>query len=145
MSTAPGSAVRLVDTSAWIELLRRPQRLSLEDLSGSGEIVTCLPVIQEVLQGIGDERAFTDVRESMLAWPRVDDPLTLSVVDRAVQIYRQARRLGLTVRSSVDCLVAASALTHDLTVVHCDRDYRAIARVTGLRHENLAPRLARRR
>lgn len=137
--------MRLVDTSAWIELLRRPQRLSLEDLSGSGEIVTCLPVIQEVLQGIGDERAFADIRESMLAWPRVDDPLGLHVVDRAAQIYRQARRVGLTVRSSVDCLVAASALTHDLTVVYCDRDFGAIARVTGLRHENLAPRLARRR
>lgn len=137
--------MRLVDTSAWIELLRRPQRLSLDDLRGSGEIVTCLPVIQEVLQGIRDERAFVDVRQSMLAWPRVDDPLGLVVFDRATQIYRQARRLGLTVRSSVDCLVAASALAHDLTVVHCDRDYGAIARVTGLRHENLAPRLNRRR
>lgn len=136
--------MRLVDTSAWIELLRRPQRLSLDELRGSGEIVTCLPVIQEVLQGIGDERAFADIRESMLAWPRVDDPMTLHVIDRAVQIYRQARRLGLTVRSSVDCLVAASALAHDLTVVHCDRDFGAIARVTGLRHENLASRVARR-
>jgi len=81
----------------------------------------------------------------MLAWPRVDDSLGLTDVDRAIQIYRQARRLGLTVRSSVDCLVAAAALGHDLTVMHCDRDYGAIARVTGLRHENLAPRLRRRR
>lgn len=137
--------MRLVDTSAWIELLRRPQRLSLDDLRGSSDIVTCLPVIQEVLQGIGDERAFVNIRESMLSWPRVDDPLALAVVDRAIEIYRQARRLGLTVRSAVDCLVAASALAHDLTVVHCDRDYGAIARVTGLHHENLAPRLARRR
>ncbi|MEZ5290940.1 MAG: PIN domain-containing protein [Vicinamibacterales bacterium] len=137
--------MRLVDTSAWIELLRRPQRLTLDDLRGAGEIVTCLPVIQEVLQGIPDDRAFADIRESMLAWPRVDDPLGLDVIDRATQIYRQARRLGLTVRSSVDCLVAASALARDLTVVHCDRDYDAIARVTGLRHENLAPRIKRRR
>lgn len=137
--------MRLVDTSAWIELLRRPQRLSLDDLRGAGEIVTCLPVIQEVLQGIGDERAFADIREALLAFPRVDDPLGLNVVDSAGQIFRQARRLGVTVRSSVDCLVAASALAHDLTVVHCDRDYDAIARVTGLRHENLGPRLARRR
>lgn len=137
--------MRLVDTSAWIELLRRPRRLSLDDLRGSGEIVTCLPVLQEVLQGIRDERAFADIREAMLALPRVDDPLGLDVVDRAVQIYRLARRLGLAVRSSVECLVAASALALDLTVVHCDRDYDAIARVSGLRHENLAPRLARRR
>ncbi|MFN7979201.1 MAG: PIN domain-containing protein [Vicinamibacterales bacterium] len=137
--------MRLVDTSAWIELLRRPQGLSLDDLRGSGEILTCLPVIQEVLQGIRDERAFTDIRDAMLALPRVDDPLGLDVVERAIQIYRQTRRLGLTVRSSIDCLVAASALAFDLTVVHCDRDYDAIAHVTGLRHENLGRRLARRR
>lgn len=137
--------MRLVDTSAWIELLRRPQGLSLDDLGGLDEIVTCLPVIQEVLQGIRDERAFADIRASMLAWPRVDDPLGLDVIDRATQIYRQARRTGHTVRSSVDCLVAASALARDLTVVHCDRDYDAIAQVTGLRHENLAPRLRARR
>lgn len=137
--------MRLVDTSAWIELLRRPQRLSMDDLRGTSEIVTCLPVIQEVLQGIRDERAFADIREAMLAMPRVDDPLGWDVVDRSVQIYRQARRLGVTLRSSVDCLVAASALAYDLTVVHCDRDFDAIARVTGLRHENLGPRLARKR
>ena len=137
--------MRLVDTSAWIELLRRPQGLALDDLRGAGEIVTCLSVIQEVLQGVRDERAFADIREALLAFPRIDDPLGLDVIDRAVQIYRQARRLGLTVRSSIDCLVAASALGHDLTVVHCDRDYDAISRVTGLRHEDLGPRLARRR
>lgn len=137
--------MRLVDTSAWIELLRRPQRLSMDDLRGTSEIVTCLPVIQEVLQGIRDERAFVDIREAMLAMPRVDEPIGWNVVDRAVQIYRQARRVGVTPRSSVDCLVAASALAHDMTVVHCDRDYEALARVIGLRHENLGPRLARKR
>lgn len=137
--------MRLVDTSAWIELLRHPQGLTLDDLRGSSEIVTCLPVIQEVLQGIGDERAFADIRVAMLAWPRVDDPMGLDLIDRATQIYRQARRLGHTVRSSVDCLVAASALARDLTVVHCDGDYDVIAHVTGLRHENLTPRPRRRR
>ncbi len=136
----------LVDTSVWIEFLRPPRRLTLDDLApGGGPIVTCLPVIQEVLQGIDDERAFVGLRSAMTAWPCVDSPLVNAVVDEAVQIYRQTRRAGVTIRSSVDCLIAASALRHSLTVVHCDRDFAAISRVTGLRHLDLSPRLARRK
>jgi predicted nucleic acid-binding protein len=78
---------------------------------------------------------------AMLAWACVDSPLDEQVMDRAVLIYRQARRAGLTIRSSVDCLIAASALRHGLTIVHCDRDFEAIARVTGLRHHDLSARL----
>ncbi len=123
-------------------MFRRPQRLALADLAPDPDcVVTCLPVIQEVLQGFDDDRAHGIARVSMFAWRSVDIPLGADVVERAVQIYRQARRAGVTVRSTVDCLVAASALGHGLTVVHCDRDFAAIARVTGLRHEDLSPRL----
>lgn len=131
----------LVDSSAWIEFFRPGCRLTLDDLAAGGDIVTCLPVIQEVLQGIDDEGAFNAIRSAMFAWARVDSPLDEQVMDRAVLIYRQARRAGLPIRSSVDCLIAASALRHGLTVVHCDRDFEAIARVTGLRHHDLSPRL----
>lgn len=101
------------------------------------EVVTCLPVVQEVLQGFGEERAFRIAREAMLAFPRVDSPLSLEVVEEAVRLYRTARRAGKTVRSSVDCLIAASALRHDLTVLHLDRDYEALAQVSGLRQERV--------
>lgn len=135
----------LVDTSAWVEFLRAPRRLLLEDLApGGGQIVTCLSVIQELLQGIDDERAYSGIQAALLAWPSVDSPLTTAVVHDAVQIYRQTRRAGVTVRSSVDCLIAASALRNGLSVVHCDRDFAAISRVTGLRHVDLSPRLTRR-
>jgi predicted nucleic acid-binding protein len=136
--------VFLVDTSAWIEFFRPPRRLALDDLApGGGQILTCLPVVQEVLQGIDDERAFAGIRSAMTAWPSIDSPLGSAVFDEAVQIYRQTRRAGGTVRSSVDCLIAASALRHGLTVVHCDRDFQAIARATRLRHLDLSARLRR--
>ena len=95
------------------------------------------------LQGFDDERAYGIARVSMTAWPRVDDPLDAAVVDRAVELYRQCRRSAVTVRSTVDCLIAASALRHGLIIVHCDRDFDAIARVTGLRHLDISPRLRR--
>ncbi len=50
----------LVDTSVWIEVFRRGKTLSLESVVDPDDIVTCLPVIQEVLQGFDDERAYRD-------------------------------------------------------------------------------------
>lgn len=136
--------MRLVDTSAWVEVFRRPQRLTLGDFGPLSSVVTCLPVIQEVLQGFDDERAFAIAHAGLTALPCIDAPLGADVVERAVQLYRQARRAGVTIRSSVDCLIAASALRHGLTVVHCDRDFSAIARVSGLQHLDLGPRLTSR-
>ena len=130
----------LVDTSVWIEVFRRPSRLTLAAIADLEEIVTCLPVIQEVLQGFDDERAFQVARTAMLALPCVEAPLTLALTERAVDIYRRTRRIGLTVRSSVDCLVAACAARHHLTVVHHDRDFAAVAKVIALEHIDLASR-----
>lgn len=122
----------LVDTSVWIEVFRKPARLRLEHVVDFDDVVTCLPVVQEVLQGFGDERAFTAARDAMHALPIVESPLRAEVFDEAVRLYRAARRAGYTVRSGVDCLIAACALRHGLTVLHRDRDYDTLARVSAL-------------
>lgn len=123
----------LVDTSVWIEIFRKGSRLRLEALADFDEVVTCLPVIQEVLQGFDDERAFLLAREAMHALPVVESPMPRDVFDQAADLYRSARRAGVTVRSGVDCLIAACALRHDLDVLHRDRDFDALARVSPLR------------
>jgi len=69
----------------------------------------------------------------MFALPVVEAPMSAGLVEEAVALYRAARRQGLTVRSSTDCLIAACALRHGLEVVHRDRDYAALARVSALR------------
>lgn len=124
----------LVDTSVWIDVFRRVRPLDLEAVADLGDVVTCLPVIQEVLQGFRDERAFRLARDAMLALPCVESPLREAVVLEAAALYRSARRVGLTVRSSADCLIAVCALRHDLEVLHRDRDFAAIAKVAPLRH-----------
>ena len=127
----------LVDTSAWIEVFRKPRRLVLTDVVEFDEIVTCLPVVQEVLQGFTDDIAFRKARESMLALPIVESPLGQHVWMDAIDLYRRARRAGLTIRSGVDCVVAACAIRHGLTVLHHDRDYPALARVSDLRERRI--------
>jgi hypothetical protein len=124
--------VVLVDTSVWIEVFRKPSAISLDKLLDFDEVVTCLPVIQEVLQGFRDERAFQIARDAMHALPVVESPLGRPVYDEAINLYRTARRSGLSIRSGVDCLIAACALRRGLTVLHCDRDFDQLARVSSL-------------
>jgi predicted nucleic acid-binding protein len=129
--------VILVDTSVWIEVFRASRPIELAELVDFDDVVTCLPVVQEVLQGFREERSFRLARESMLSLPIVETPLGEVVFLEAVALYRRARRAGLTVRSSVDCLVAACAIRSDLEVLHRDRDYAALARVSGLRERSI--------
>ena len=122
----------LVDTSVWIGVFRAPSRLRLEDHLDFDEVVTCLPVIQEVLQGFDREADFRRASEAMWSLPIVESPLSAAVITDAVDLYRRARRAGVTVRSSVDCLIAACALRHNLAVAHVDRDYTNLAKVSHL-------------
>ena len=117
----------LVDTSVWIETFRKGTRFKLESVVDTEDIVTCLPVVQEVLQGFRDEHAY-----AMLSFPIVESPLRAEVVLEAANLYRAARRAGLTVRSGVDCVIAACAIWNGLSVLHRDRDFDVIARISSL-------------
>jgi predicted nucleic acid-binding protein len=132
--------VLLVDTSVWIEFFRPGSRVDLEALAESEEVVTCLPVVQEVLQGFRDETAFREARSGLLALPIVESPLGEEVFLAAADLYRRARRSGLTVRSATDCLIATCALRNDLEVFHVDRDFDALSRIAPLRVRRLTRR-----
>ena len=121
----------LVDTSVWIDLLagRRGASPREDDLP---DLVTCGPIVQEVLQGLWPFPESDAFREAFLAIPVLSDPIPLALFLSAADIYRQGRRRGLTIRSSVDCLIAAIAIENRVPVWHRDRDFTAIARYTAL-------------
>jgi len=101
--------VILVDTSIWIAMFRERDPFSIEELVPFDQVVTCLPVIQEVLQGFRLERAHRTARDAMLSLPIVESPMEESLFLEAANLYRAGRRRGLTIRSSVDCLIAVEA------------------------------------
>jgi len=126
----------LVDTSVWIAVFRAHRPLDLERVVPFDEVVTCLPVIQEVLQGFRDNRAFHHAREAMLSLPGRIAPAR-GGIHPGRDLYRLARRAGLNIRSSVDCLIAACAIRKDLEILHSDRDYASLARVSSLRERSV--------
>lgn len=127
----------LVDTSIWIAVFRSKNPYRIEDAIEFDEIITCLPVIQEILQGFREERAYRTARNAMLALPIVESPMEESLFLEAAELYRSARRRGLTIRSSVDCLIAACALRHNVPVLHRDRDYKFLCEISPLKAKTI--------
>jgi len=125
--------VILVDTSVWIEVFRKQRPFDLESQVAFDEVVICLPIIQEILQGIRDEASYRVARDALLSMPVLESPMGEDVFTEAAQLFRSARRAGLTIRSSVDCLIAACAIRHDIAVLHSDRDFTALTKISALK------------
>jgi len=125
--------VVLVDSSVWILTPRKP---SWRDLVGEDEIVTCLPVIEEVLRGAPSEQKYQAHLAQFEAVTILDSPLPYETFLDAVQIFRVGRVLGITIRSPYDCLIAACAIRNGAEVLHADRDFTHIARFTSLKQRN---------
>ena len=126
----------LVDTSVWIDFLRRgvsaQSRILADLISGERGIAICGLVRQEVLQGVRDEVTLRRVRTLLgqTHYLRLEEPQTF---DQAAEIYRDLRRHGATLRSPMDCLIAAIAIHSQTPLLHRDRDFLTIARFSSLK------------
>jgi predicted nucleic acid-binding protein len=123
----------LVDSSLWIDLFIDSTRFP-EAETRIGEFVVCGPIVQEVIQGLDSKKPLSaGLRDAFLALPKLSDPLPFELFLEAAQIFMDGRRRGYTIRSGVDCLIAAIAIHSDVEVWHRDRDFTTIARYTRLR------------
>jgi hypothetical protein len=119
----------LVDTSAWVDFLNgypSAERKALAELvAGQDEICTCGIVVAEVFQGLRRDRG-RDELARLFRKLKFLEPSGIDAYFRAADLYRALRRRGITVRSTIDCLVAALAEENDCYVLARDRDIAAI-------------------
>ena len=86
-------------------------------------------IYQEVLQGVSSEREFERVSEYLGSQTFYHPAEPVESYAEAARMYFDCRRAGLTVRSSIDCLIARLAIEHGLTLLHDDRDFEKISEV----------------
>ena len=129
--------MNLIDTSVWIESIKKDSKYRIEKNFHLKEIAICLPVYQEILQGIRDDEVFLLIKKSLDNSIFLEPILTKESFSDAASIYRQARKKGITIRSSVDCLIAAIAIRNHATIIHKDRDYFKIAKFTPLKEKKI--------
>lgn len=125
----------LVDSSAWIEFLRGTGSETHQRVrglvSGSYPIAVTEPVVFELLMGAETDAEAERLRRFLVSFD-LRPFRGIRDAERAAEVYRGCRRAGRTIRSSVDCMVAAVALRDGLPVLSADRDFEAIAAETGL-------------
>ena len=119
----------LIDTSVWIDHFQDSATNEVialrEFISRDEDLCICGPILTEVLQGIRHDIEYLRTRRYFE--PLIYLPLERKAYLKAAEIYRTIRKKGKTVRNTVDCLIAACAITHSVTLLHKDADFTTIA------------------
>lgn len=124
----------LADTSVWIDYLRnRPswQAARLDALLEEEELLLGDIILLEILQGFASEAEARRV-EALLEPVQTLEIGGRELAGEAARLYRALRRKGITVRSTIDTLIAARCLADGLTLLHGDRDFVPFEREFGL-------------
>jgi len=128
----------LADTSAWGEMYRRTgspiHRAMKQLLDERHPLGVTEPVVMEILAASRPLRELAALRRYLLSF-RMLRVGGLETYELAAAIHRECRAHGETIRSSIDCLIAAVAIRENVPVLAADRDFEVIARHTSLRLE----------
>ena len=123
----------LIDTSAWVEYLRDSDSATCNEVERllNFKPALCDAIRMELLAGARDEKHVAQL-EKLLARATVIKTESIDY-DNAAAIYRACRKFGLTIRTHVDCLIAAIAIRTNTALLHNDSDFDAIAQVTKIK------------
>lgn len=126
----------IVDTTVWIDYLRgtvNPQTDWLNDQMSSQRIGLTDLILCEVLQGIREPIAFSQIQDELLGRFCVFETGGNDLAIAAAQNYRTPRERGYSVRKTIDCLIATFCIKAGHELLHRDRDFDAFERALGLR------------
>jgi len=127
--------VILVDSSVWIDFFRgspTPQTEKLDALLGTEPLAVGDLILTEVLQGFASEKDFNHARRLLASL----DLITLGGETLALQAarnYRTLRAQGVTVRKTIDTVIATRCIEDDLPLLYSDRDFDPFVTHLGLR------------
>ena len=125
----------LVDSSVWIDYLRghaTTQADKLDSLLGVVPLAIGDLILTEVLQGCATHKEFNVVKRTLGEL----DLVILGGEDVAIEAarnYRKLRALGLTVRKTIDTIIATRCIVSGYELLHNDRDFDAFEQHLGLR------------
>jgi predicted nucleic acid-binding protein len=125
----------LVDTSAWVEYLRgtgsRHNAWIRDAITDERPLGWTDPVLYELTAGARNSERAMELRGLLMRGP-MHPVAGLQDWEDAATLYRTARAQGLTVRSSIDCLISAVALRTGNAILAVDRDFETLAQVSDL-------------
>jgi len=125
----------LVDTSVIIDFLKGHHNAKTElfesVLKQKAPYGLASYTYQEVLQGARDEREYKRLKDYLSTQRICFLPETIELYEKAALLFFNLRRQGFTPRSTIDILIALTAMENDLFLLHNDRDFDMIASKTA--------------
>jgi predicted nucleic acid-binding protein len=127
--------VILVDSSVWIDYFRgtaTPEAEKLDALLGTEPIATGDLMLTEVLQGFASDRDFNQAKKLLSALTIVE-MVGQDIAIQAARNFRALRARGITVRKTIDTLIATRCIESGLILLYSDRDFDPFVEHLGLR------------
>jgi len=127
--------VILVDSSVWIDYFRgvtTRQTQTLDSLLGEEALAVGDLIATEVLQGVRDDKAFTRVRDSLETFALIEIG-GYHVALQAAKNYRMLRARGVSIRKTIDTLIATRCIEDGFSLLHADRDFEPFVEHLGLK------------
>jgi predicted nucleic acid-binding protein len=125
----------LVDSSVWIDYFNgapNEQTNKLDDLLSHEPLAIGDLILTEVLQGFQDERTFNEVRRMLTALTVVELGGE-EIAIKGARNFRTLRKLGITVRKTIDTIIATRCIESRYELLHSDRDFDPFVEHLGLR------------
>lgn len=128
-----------IDSSVWIDFFNKKNSPEIKHLkmllikSAASSPVIIFPVImQEVLQGVENDRFFNLIKENFEGCDYLNyDAYAFAI--KAALLYRSLRRRGITIKKANDCLIAALCIEYNIPLFHKDKDFDNIAKYSALK------------
>lgn len=124
----------LVDSSVWIDYfngIANPQTDRLDGLLGLEPVAIGDIILTEVLQGFADDRAFEQARQALEALELIEIAGPVIALHAACN-YRRLRAKGITIRKTIDTLIATRCIHDGIRLLYADRDFDPFVAHLGL-------------
>jgi len=124
----------VADSSVWIDHLRDHQSLMVARLRraiASGDLLLGDVILLELLQGAGNDQRAGRLQRELGAFP-IAAMLDPGVAVAAAGNFRRLRVKGITVRRTMDLIIATFCIEHGHALLHSNRDFRPFAKHLGL-------------
>jgi predicted nucleic acid-binding protein len=130
----------LIDSSIWIDWLSTrdtPGTKKLDALLDTPiTLFICDRILQEVLQGVRDDARAREINRQLAIFECLDTG-GVELARASAELYRGLRKKGVTVRGTIDVLIATLCIENRLSLLHNDRDFDVIAKHAALRVEKV--------
>jgi predicted nucleic acid-binding protein len=124
----------LVDSSVFINFFNSSKTKGAQQLSQliiEGEDIAIIGIIvQEVLQGIKDDKHFKNIKLILDDFYYIPTPETIFL--QSANLFRHLKKNGVTIRKSVDIIIAQTCINHKIPLLQADKDFVNIAKFSKL-------------